>query len=207
MTIDGLLEAGAPAVIAILRGIRPDEAVGIAAALIGAGIRMVEVPLNSPEPFVSVAALQKEFGELALIGAGTVLDCASVDRLAGTGAGLLVAPNADPQVIARGIEHRLEVMPGFLTPSEAFTAIAAGARKLKLFPASAVGPAYLTAVHDVLPADAGVWAVGGLDARNAGDWLAAGAEGIAVGSALYRPGRSAVEVGAAATEVIAAFKG
>src|SRR6187402_3811290 len=175
MTIDQLLEDGVPPVIAILRGVTPPEAVGIGAALIGAGIRAIEVPLNSPEPFASIAALQEAFGDCALIGAGTVLDGSSVDRLAATGAGLLVAPNTDAQVIARGIGHGLEVMPGFLTPSEALAAIAAGARKLKLFPAIAQGPAYVAAIREVLPAKVAVWAVGGVDAGNIRDWLAAGA--------------------------------
>ena len=160
MTIDQLLDEGAPPVIAILRGISPREAVEIGTVLIGAGIRMIEVPLNSPEPFASITALQEAFGDCALVGAGTVLDGSSVDRLAATGADLLVAPNTDAQVVARGIGHGLEVLPGFLTPSEAFAAIEAGARKLKLFPASAVGPAYLSAIREVLPAKVAVWAVG-----------------------------------------------
>lgn len=207
MTIDELLADGAPPVIAILRGVRPGEVVEIGAALIEAGIRMIEVPLNSPEPFESIAALQDSFGDRALIGAGTVLDTASADRLAGTGAKLLVAPNTAPEVIARGIERGLEVMPGFLTPSEAFVAVAAGARKLKLFPAFAHGAAYLKALKDVLPPEVGVWAVGGVDAGNVGDWRGAGAEGVALGGALYRPGRSAAEVRAGAEQIIAALKG
>jgi 2-dehydro-3-deoxyphosphogalactonate aldolase len=207
MTIDHLIQTGAPPVIAILRGVMPTEAVRIGAALVEAGIRLIEVPLNSPEPFASISALQQAFGEQALIGAGTVLDVASVDRLAETGAGLLVAPNTDAEVIARGIGHGLDAMPGFLTPSEAFAAVAAGARKLKLFPAFAHGPPYLKALRDVLPADAGVWAVGGVDAGNAMDWLTAGAEGVALGGALYKPGRSAADVRAGAEQIIAALKG
>jgi 2-dehydro-3-deoxyphosphogalactonate aldolase len=185
----------------------PGEAVDVAAALVGAGIRMIEVPLNSPEPFASIAALQEAFGDRALIGAGTVLDIASADRLAATGAGLLVAPNADVAVIARGIGHGLEVMPGVLTPSEAFAAIAAGARKLKLFPASTVGPAFAGALREVVPADASIWAVGGVDAGNAAEWIAAGAEGVALGGALYRPGRAPAEVRADAQEIVAALGG
>jgi 2-dehydro-3-deoxyphosphogalactonate aldolase len=205
--MDRLLDGGAPAVIAILRGVRPDEAIGIGTALIEAGIRMIEVPLNSPDPFDSIAVLQKAFGDRALIGAGTVLDCAAVDSLAETGAGLLVAPNTDAEIIARGLARGLTVMPGFLTPSEAFAAIGAGARKLKLFPAFVHGPAYLAAIRDVLPADVGVWAVGGVDAENAAEWLSAGAEGVALGGALYRPGRSAAEVGARAETIVAALEG
>jgi 2-dehydro-3-deoxyphosphogalactonate aldolase len=205
MTIDALLEAGAPPVIAILRGIRPDEAVEIGTALVGAGIRMIEVPLNSPDPFASIAALQGAFGDRALIGAGTVLDGASAERVAETGAQLIVAPNADARVIARGLERGLEVMPGFLTPSEAFAAIGAGARKLKLFPASTMGPGYVAALRDVLPAGVAVWAVGGVDGESAGAWLAAGAEGVALGGALYRPGKTGAEVAAAADAVVAAL--
>ena len=207
MTIDQLLEDGAPPVVAILRGVTPGEVVAIGAALVGAGIRMIEVPLNSPDPFASIAALQAEFGDRALIGAGTVLDAASVDRLAATGAGLLVAPNTDPAVIARGVERGLEVMPGFVTPSEAFAALAAGARKLKLFPALAQGPAYLKAIREVLPGDAGVWAVGGVDAGNIAGWLAAGAQGVALGGALYRPGMSPEDVAGRARDMIAALPG
>jgi len=206
MRIDELLRDGAPPVVAILRGVTPGEVVGIGAALVGAGIRMIEVPLNSPEPFASIAALQAEFGGEALIGAGTVLDVASVDELAETGAELLVAPNTDPQVIARALELGLEAMTGFLTPSEAFAAVAVGARELKLFPAFTHGPAYLKALRDILPPEVGVWAVGGVDAGNAKDWLAAGAKGVALGGALYRPGRSAAEVREGAKRIVAALR-
>jgi 2-dehydro-3-deoxyphosphogalactonate aldolase len=206
MRIDQLLADGAPRVIAILRGVQPAEVVDIGAALLEAGIRMIEVPLNSPEPFASIAALQQAFGDRALIGAGTVLDTVSADLLAQTGAGLLVAPNTDPAVIARGIGHGLEVMPGFLTPSEAFAAIGAGARRIKLFPASAHGPAYVPPLRDVLPADIGIWAVGGVDTGNIQEWLAAGAEGVALGGGLYRPGRSAGEVHASAYQIVAALR-
>jgi 2-dehydro-3-deoxyphosphogalactonate aldolase len=204
-TTDTLLAGGAPAVVVILRGIRPDEALAVTAALIGAGIRMIEVPLNSPDPFASIAAMQAEFGGQALIGAGTVLDIAGVDILAATGAKLLVTPNTDSAVIARGVELGFEVMPGFLTPSEAFAAIAAGARRLKLFPASAMGPGYVKAVREVLPKTVGVWAVGGVDAGNAAQWLAAGVEGVAVGGSVFRPGDTAETVAANATALVAAL--
>jgi 2-dehydro-3-deoxyphosphogalactonate aldolase len=134
-----------------------------------------------------------------------VLDAASVERLAQTGAKLMVAPNTDAAVIARAIELRLEPLPGFVTPSEAFAAIAAGASRLKLFPASSFGPAYLRALREVLPADIGVWAVGGVDAANLAEWIGAGAEGVALGGSLYRPGTSAADVAAKAMRVVAAW--
>ncbi len=206
MTIDGLLAAGAPPIVAILRGIRPDEAVAVAAALVDAGIRLIEVPLNSPDTFASIAAIQEAYGAVALIGAGTVLDVASVDRLADTGGRIMVTPNTDPAVIAQAVARGLEPMPGFVTPSEGFRAIAAGARRLKLFPAVALGPVYLKAVRDVLPRDVRTWAVGGTDATNIGDWIAAGAEGIGVGGALYRPGDDAAAVAAKARPLVAAWR-
>lgn len=204
-TIDQLLDAGAPPVVSILRGVTSAEVVEIGAALVAAGIRIIEVPLNSPDPFASIEALQAEFGNEALIGAGTVLDAASVERLAQTGAKLMVAPNTGAAVIARAIELRLEPLPGFVTPSEAFAAIAAGASRLKLFPASSFGPAYLRALREVLPADIGVWAVGGVDAANLAEWIGAGAEGVALGGSLYRPGTSAADVAAKAMRVVAAW--
>ena len=204
-TIDQLLDAGAPPVVSILRGVTSAEVVEIGAALVAAGIRIIEVPLNSPDPFASIEALQAEFGNEALIGAGTVLDAASVERLAQTGAKLMVAPNTGAAVIARAIELRLEPLPGFVTPSEAFAAIAAGASRLKLFPASSFGPAYLRALREVLPADIGVWAVGGVDAANLAEWIGAGAEGVALGGSLYRPGTRAADVAAKAMRVVAAW--
>jgi 2-dehydro-3-deoxyphosphogalactonate aldolase len=204
-TLDDLLAHGAPPAIAILRGLQPDEASAIGAALVEAGVRMIEVPLNSLDPFASIATLQAEFGSEALVGAGTVLDVAAVDRLAGTGARLLVAPNTDARVIARGVALGLDVMPGFFTPSEALEAVAAGARRLKLFPASSAGQAYLKAVREVLPPGTAIWAVGGVDPNNAAGWLAAGAEGVALGGALYRPGMEPAEVGRRAQALVAAL--
>jgi 2-dehydro-3-deoxyphosphogalactonate aldolase len=204
-TLDDLLARGAPPAIAILRGVLPDEAAAIGAALVEAGVRMIEVPLNSVDPFASIATLQAEFGKDALIGAGTVLDVDSVDRLAETGASLLVAPNTDARVIARGVALGLDVMPGFFTASEALAAVEAGARRLKLFPASSAGQAYLKSVREVLPVATAIWAVGGVDSNNAAGWLAAGAEGVALGGALYRPGMEPAEVGRRAQAVVAAL--
>jgi 2-dehydro-3-deoxyphosphogalactonate aldolase len=204
-TLDDLLAHGAPPAIAILRGIMSDEAAAIGAALVEASVRMIEVPLNSVDPFASIATLQAEFGSQALIGAGTVLDVAAVDRLAETGAGLLVAPNTDARVIARGVALGLDIMPGFFTPSEALAAVEAGARRLKLFPASSAGAAHLKALCEVLPPEVAIWAVGGVDPDNAADWLAAGAEGVALGGALHRPGMEPAEVGQRARALVAAL--
>lgn len=193
-SLDELLESGAPPVVAILRGLRPEEALDVGAALLEAGIRAIEVPLNSPRPIESIALLADAFGDRALIGAGTVLDAAAVPQLAARGARLLVAPNCDAAVIGAGLAHGMDVLPGVLTPGEAFAAIAAGARRLKLFPASSLPPSHVKALAEVLPPSTGIWAVGGVNADNAARWLAAGAEGVAVGGCVYRPGDTGAEV-------------
>ena len=195
----------APPVIAILRGLTPAEAPAIGEALVAAGIRLIEVPLNSTDPFASIRALQRGFGSEALIGAGTVLDTQAADRLADTGARLLVTPNTDPAVIRHARALGLVPVPGFFTISEAFAAIAAGARHLKLFPASTAGTGHIKALREVLPADVAVWAVGGVDRGNARDWMQAGAAGVALGSALFRPGDSAAVVAERARAIVAAF--
>ena len=206
MILDDLLADGAPPIAAILRGVKPEEALDIAAALVEAGIRVIEVPFNSPEPLVSIAAMQQAFGDRALIGGGTVLTVEAVEALAAAGGRIMVTPNTVPDVIARGAEHGLELLPGFMTPSEAFRAVEAGARRVKLFPAAQLGPAYVKAVKDVLPKHVGVWAVGGTGADTIGDWLAGGCEGIGVGGALYRPGDDALTVRARAVDLVAAWQ-
>jgi 2-dehydro-3-deoxyphosphogalactonate aldolase len=165
------------------------------------------VPLNSPEPFDSIARLQAAFGDVACIGAGTVVDAASVERLAGTGARLMVSPNTDAALIARAIGLGLEPMPGFHTPTEAFLAIGAGARRLKVFPSVAFGAGYVRAIREVLPRGVALWAVGGAGAANLHEWLDAGCEGIGVGSSLFRPGDEAAAVGARARALVAAWHG
>ncbi len=189
-----------------MRGIAPGEVLAIGEALVEAGIRLIEVPFNSPEPTTSIRLLQERLGDRAAIGGGTVLDVAAVNALAATGGTIMVTPNTDPAVIARGVACGLEPMPGFVTPSEAFQAIAAGARRLKLFPAVALGPAYLKAVREVLPKHVRVWAVGGTGAHNLAEWLAAGVEGIGVGGALYKPGDSASVVRERAHALVAAWQ-
>ena len=206
MTLDSLLGAGAPPVCAILRGLRPEEAVEIGTALIDAGIRIIEVPLNSPEPFESITALQQAFGTTALIGGGTVLSVEAVDDLRRTGGRIMVTPNTDPAVIARGAQYGFDMLPGFMTPSEGFAAVRAGARRLKLFPAASLGPAYIKAIKEVLPRHVGLWAVGGTGADTIGQWLGAGCEGIGVGGALYRAGDTAATVADRAKALVEAWR-
>jgi len=206
MTIDDILSDGAPPVVAILRGVQPDEVVMIGEALVAGGIRLIEVPLNSPDPITSIRLLVEAMGPRALCGAGTVLDPDRVDAVAEVGGKLLVTPNVNAAVIARGVALGMEPMPGFATPTEAFTAVAAGARRLKLFPASGFGTAYLKAIREVLPAGTRTWAVGGTGVANFGEWLAAGAEGIGVGGALYKAGDDAATVGARAKALLDAWQ-
>jgi 2-dehydro-3-deoxyphosphogalactonate aldolase len=192
--------------VAILRGVTPARVEGVAAALFEAGIRAIEVPLNSPEPFKSIELLTKTYGDRCLTGAGTVLDTANVDRVANVGGKLLVTPNTNPAVIARGVEKKMVVMPGFYTPSEAFAAIAAGARTLKLFPAATGGTAHLKALLAVLPKDVPVYAVGGVGAGNMKEWRQAGAAGFGMGSDLFKPDFTDAEIATRARESVAAFK-
>lgn len=192
-------------IIAILRGVRPDDVEAHAAALIAAGVTTIEVPLNSPEPFESVARLVARFDDVARIGAGTVLDPAEVDRLASIGARLIVSPNVDPAVIRATRARGLESYPGALSPTECFTALAAGASALKFFPGTLIGPAGLAAVRAVLPAGTRLLAVGGASAENFADWVAAGATGFGIGAALYRPGQAPEITGRNAREIVAAY--
>jgi 2-dehydro-3-deoxyphosphogalactonate aldolase len=174
--------------VAILRGIRPDEAVAVTAALEAAGLAIVEVPLNSPDPMVSIAALSGEFGDRMLIGAGTVMTEDQVAEIAAAGGKLIVTPHADAEVVRAAKRRGLLAMPGFFTPAEAFAMLAAGADALKLFPAEGANPAMLRAMRAVLPSGTMVLPVGGIDATNMGVWRAAGAAGFGIGSAIYKPG-------------------
>jgi 2-dehydro-3-deoxyphosphogalactonate aldolase len=184
--------------IAILRGVRPDEVVAIGEALLAAGFVAIEVPLNSPEPLASIEQLALAFGERALIGAGTVLAPAQVAGVATAGGRLIVMPHGDPAVIATAKAAGLLCVPGVATPTEAFAALAAGADALKLFPAKALPPAVVKAWRAVLPADVWLLPVGGIAPETMAPYLAAGASGFGLGSALYRAGMSAPEVGARA---------
>ena len=191
--------------IAILRGIEPPDAVPVADALIGAGIGMIEVPLNSPNPFRSVEVIASRHGGSALVGAGTVLTAAEVARVAEAGGRLIVSPNTDPAVIAESVRRGMASWPGAFTPTEALAALAAGATGIKLFPASVAGPSGLRAMRAILPPGALVYAVGGADAPAFADWRAAGADGFGLGTALYAPGDAAEAVARKAAAVVAAW--
>lgn len=191
--------------VAILRGIRPSEAEAVGAALIEAGIRIIEVPLNSPEPLASIEALARRFGTHALIGAGTVIDPADVGRIKDAGGALIVSPHADTAVIRVAAAAGLASAPGFFTPSEAFAALAAGADVLKLFPAEAASPAALKAQRAVLPPTAPILVVGGVTPETMAAWRAAGAAGFGLGSGLFRPGIDAAEVSRRARAYVAAL--
>ena len=191
--------------IAILRGVEPGQAVTIGEALIAAGITRIEVPLNSPEPLRSIAAMQAALGDRAAIGAGTVLAPEEVRAVAATGATFIVSPNADPRVIARTKALGLASYPGVFTASECFTALQAGADALKIFPAGIMGPAGLAALRAVLPAKTQIYAVGGAGPADFPAWVAAGCDGFGLGSALFKPGWLPSRVAEAARATVTAW--
>lgn len=192
--------------IAILRGIRPEEAEEHVAALIEAGFEAIEIPLNSPDWQKSIASMVALFGDKALIGAGTVLDPEQVDLLATINSQLVVTPNTDTAVIRRAVEKGMTVAAGCATASEAFAALKAGAQALKIFPSSAFGPDYIKALKAVLPADVPVFAVGGVTPENLHAFLAAGCIGAGLGSDLYRAGQPVSRTVEQARAFVAAYK-
>lgn len=194
-------------IVAILRGIHPHEAVSIGRALVDAGIGIIEVPLNSPDPYDSIALLASAFGDAALVGAGTVLTSDEVERVSAAGGKLVVSPNCDPEVIRASVERSMVSMPGVFTATECFSAIKAGAHGLKLFPADLAGTPGLKALKAVLPPEIDVYGVGGIAARDFAEWRKAGAAGFGIGSALYKPGDDANLVAKRAREMVAVYDG
>ena len=195
-----------PDIIAILRGITPDEAVPVMERLIETGMTKIEVPLNSPQPLVSIRRMVDAAGDRAVIGAGTVLRVDEVAEVAAAGGRLIVSPNTDAAVIAATRAAGLESWPGAMTPSECFVALAAGATGVKLYPADLIGPKGLKALRAVLPRDTRLYAVGGAGPDNFGQWLAAGADGFGIGTALYTPGLTPDEVARRAAAIMAALR-
>jgi 2-dehydro-3-deoxyphosphogalactonate aldolase len=191
--------------VAILRGVKPDEAESIVGTLIETGFELIEVPLNSPEPFVSIERAAARFGKDALIGAGTVLTAADCARVADAGGRLMVSPNVDADVLSMAVARGMVTMPGVFTPTEAFLALRCGASALKFFPASVLGPSGIAAQMAVLPKGVIVGAVGGVSDKNLADYVRAGVRAFGLGSSLYRPGMTAAEVRETARASVRAY--
>jgi 2-dehydro-3-deoxyphosphogalactonate aldolase len=192
--------------VAILRGLAPAQAPEVGNALVASGFCTLEVPLNSPDPFATITLLSRMHGASCLIGAGTVLTVEEVDRVHDAGGRLVVAPNCDCQVIRRSLDLGMRVLPGVATATEAFAALRAGARELKLFPASTYGAGHLKALKSVLPAHVKVFPVGGIGSRDVGEWVKAGADGFGFGGELFKPAYTLAEVTSRAQELVAALR-
>ncbi|HEY0925188.1 2-dehydro-3-deoxy-6-phosphogalactonate aldolase [Brevundimonas sp.] len=191
--------------VAILRGLTPEEAVDVGEALLGAGFTCLEVPLNSPRPLDSIRRLREALGDRAVVGAGTVLTPQAVREVVDAGGQIIISPNADPEVIRETVAVGALSMPGVFTATEAFSALKAGAQVLKLFPSEIAGPVGLKALRAVLPADQRLYAVGGVTPDNLAGWAAAGASGYGIGGALFKPGMTAAEVGERARAFVNAW--
>ena len=199
------MSANRTELVGILRGLTPERAPDVGAVLVAAGFRVIEVPLNSPEPFESIKLLARAHGD-CVVGAGTVLTPAEVDRVHGAGGRLVVAPNCEPAVIRRALELDLRVFPGIATATEAFTAISSGATELKLFPAATYGSKHLKALKSVLPKHVRVFPVGGIGAQDIAEWLASGADGFGFGSELFTPAYTLAQVETRARGLIDALR-
>ena len=192
--------------VAILRGLTPQRAPEVGAALVDAGFRCIEVPLNSPDPFDTIKLLADAHGSQCLIGAGTVLTTAEVDRVLGAGGKLVVAPNCDPVVIRCALDLGMRVLPGIATATEAFAALRAGATGLKLFPASTYGAGHLKALKSVLPKHVKVFPVGGIGSQDIAEWLVSGADGFGFGGELFKPAYTLAELTKRAQELVQALR-
>ncbi|MFN3559968.1 MAG: 2-dehydro-3-deoxy-6-phosphogalactonate aldolase [Brevundimonas sp.] len=192
--------------VAILRGLTPEEAVEVGEALLSAGFTCLEVPLNSPRPLDSIRLLREALGDRAIVGAGTVMTPEAVREVVAAGGQIIISPNADADVIRETVAVGALSMPGVFTATEAFAALKAGAQVLKLFPSEIAGPAGLKALRAVLPADQRLYAVGGVTPETLGSWHAAGASGFGIGGALFKPGMTAAEVGDRARAFVTAWQ-
>ena len=193
--------------VAIIRGVTPDEATAIGEALFDGGIRIIEVPLNSPDALKSIGRLAERFGDEALIGAGTVLNSEEVQSVKDAGGRIVVSPNTNSDVIRASVDAGMVSSPGIFTPSEAFAALASGAHSLKLFPAEAASPKVVKAMRAVLPEDVPLLVVGGVTPGSVGEWLDAGADGFGLGGGLYKPGQSREETFQKARAYVEAVRG
>jgi 2-dehydro-3-deoxyphosphogalactonate aldolase len=193
-----------PALVAILRGLTPPDAESISDALVDAGFRAIEVPLNSPDPLDSINIIARRHPAL-LIGAGTVLTVEEVRKVSAAGGMLVVSPGFDPDVVAETLALGMVSLPGVMTPTEALGALKAGAQGVKLYPAASLGPGHLKALRDVMPKSAAIYPVGGVDETNAAAWRAAGATGLGFGGSLYKPGMTAQEVSSRADILVKAW--
>ncbi len=203
MTLNDALETCG--IIAILRGVTPAEVISVGDTLYEAGVRIVEVPLNSPDPFSSIGKLATHFGSKMVVGAGTVLSVQDVNHLKEAGGTISVSPDCNPETVVRAIQLKLDPLPGVFTPTEAFAAIRAGAQHLKLFPAEVASPQTVKAWRAVLPKHIQVHAVGGVTPSNMAEWLACGVSGFGIGSSLYKQGMSIKAVSESAATLVKAW--